>query len=84
MVDKIMKIENDTKLMIMSIVINKQKGSHKDLIEKLLKNGFIRARVDGKEILLEEINELEKNKQHTIELIVDRIVKKEDSRTRIF
>ena len=61
-----------------------KKGTHKDLIAKLLKDGFIRARIDGETLFLEQTTELDKNKQHTIELIVDRIVKQEESRTRLF
>ena len=84
MVDKIMELEDGTKLAIMAIIVNRQKGTHKDLIENLLKEGYIRARVDGETKLLEEIETLEKNKNHTIELIIDRIVKKEDSRERLY
>ena len=83
MCDHILSVEDGTRLTILSPVVNAEKGTHKDLIESLIKDGFTRIRVDGEIVLLEECPELEKNKKHSIDIVVDRIVKKEDSKSRI-
>ncbi|SJZ69428.1 excinuclease ABC subunit UvrA [Anaerorhabdus furcosa] len=83
MVDRIMEIPDKTRLEILSPVIKEQKGTHKDLFVKLQKDGYVRVRVDGEVKLLEEEIILEKNKKHTIEIVVDRIVKSDDSRSRL-
>jgi excinuclease ABC subunit A len=79
----ILKLEEGTRITIMSPIVHEEKGTQKDLIEKLIKDGFIRVRVDGEIMLLEEVKDLEKNKKHSIDIVVDRIVKKEDSKSRI-
>ena len=78
MVDKIMEIEDKTRLIILSPVVHGKKGAHKDLLENLQKEGFLRVRVDGETKLIEEMEPLEKNKKHTIDVVVDRIVKSND------
>ena len=78
MVDKIMEIEDKTRLIILSPVVHGKKGTHKDLLENLQKEGFLRVRVDGDMKLIEEMEPLEKNKKHTIDVVVDRIVKGQD------
>lgn len=83
MCDHILSVEDGTRLTILSPVIHAEKGTHKDLIESLIKDGFTRVRVDGEIVLLEECPDLEKNKKHNIDIVVDRIVKKEDSKSRI-
>lgn len=83
MLDRIMMYEDDTRLMILAPVIKRQKGTHKELFEKLQSEGFIRVRVDDEIRLLEEKIELEKTKNHDIFVVVDRIVKKEENRSRI-
>lgn len=78
MVDRVMEIEDKTRLMILSPVAHGQKGTHKDLFEKLQKDGFIRIRVDGELKLLEDVEPLVKNKKHDIDVVIDRIVKSDD------
>lgn len=78
MVDKVMELEDKTRLMILSPVVHDAKGTHKELLEKLQKDGFIRARIDGELMLLESVQPLEKNKKHSIDVVVDRIVKGND------
>lgn len=78
MVDKIMELEDKTRLIILSPVVQGKKGTHKDLFENLQKEGFLRVRVDGEMKLLEDVEPLEKNKKHTIDVVVDRIVKGND------
>ncbi|MBQ9987332.1 MAG: excinuclease ABC subunit UvrA [Erysipelotrichales bacterium] len=83
MVDRVMEFENGTKLVIYAPIARREKGTHKDLFEKLLKDGYIRVRVDGETKLLEEEIVLEKNKRHDIDVVVDRIVKNDTSRSRV-
>jgi excinuclease ABC subunit A len=83
MVDIIDQYEDRTKLQVLARMCKNQKGTHKDLFEQLLKDGFVRVKVDGEIHLLEEEIVLEKNKKHNIDVIVDRIIKKEGYRSRL-
>ena len=83
MVDAVMTNEDKTKLTIFAPIISNKKGTFKDTFAKLQKDGYIRVRVDGEIRMLEDEIELEKNKRHDIDVVVDRIVKTEDSRSRI-
>lgn len=83
-VDQIMEFEEGTKLFIMAPIIRGKKGEHIKLLEGAIKDGFVRARVDGEIIdLAEEIAPLDKNKKHNIEIIVDRLVVAEGIRQRL-
>lgn len=84
MVDKIFELPEKTKIQILAPIIKGRKGEHIKVIETILKNGFIRARIDGEIVELsgDEIK-LEKNNKHTIEAVVDRLVVKEDIRSRL-
>lgn len=79
MVDRIMELEDKTRLVILSPIVHGAKGTHKDLFEKLRKEGYLRVRIDGEMCLLEDVEALEKNKKHNIDVVVDRIVKGNDS-----
>lgn len=83
MVDTIDTYEEKTKLQVLARMCKNQKGTHKDLFEKLIKDGFVRVKVDGEIRLLEENIVLDKNKKHNIDVVVDRIVKKEGYRSRL-
>ena len=83
MVDQVMELEDGSRLIVMAPVMKQKKGSHKDLLEKLRKDGFIRAEIDGEMKLLEEDIVLDKNIKHDINVVVDRMVKKEENRSRI-
>lgn len=78
MVDRVMEIEDKTRLQILSPVVKNKKGTHKELLEKLQKEGYIRVRIDGEVVLLEDVQALEKNKKHDIDVVVDRVVKGND------
>ena len=83
MTNKILEREEGTRLVIMAPVVHGEKGTHKDLLDDLRKQGFVRVRVNGEmHDLTEEIN-LEKNKKSNIEVIVDRIVLKDGIRSRL-
>ncbi|MBT2763324.1 excinuclease ABC subunit UvrA [Paenibacillus sp. ISL-20] len=83
MVDRIMQYPEKTRLQILAPVISGRKGEHKSLFADIAKQGFVRVRVDGELRDLSESIELEKNKKHTIEVVVDRIVVKEDIEARL-
>ena len=74
MVDHIMALPEGTRLMLLAPVVHERKGEHVQLLEGLRSQGYIRARVDGHVIELDETPELEKNQKHSIEAVVDRIV----------
>ena len=85
MCDKVMAYEEDSKIIVMSPVVHMEKGRHEKIFEILKKEGLSRARVDGNIIDLdEEIEELDKNKKHNIEAIIDRLKLKQDSRSRLY
>lgn len=84
MVDKIMEMPERTKLQILAPVIRGRKGEHSKVLENIKKNGFVRARIDGNIVeLTEEEVKLEKNIKHNIEAVVDRLVVKEDIKSRL-
>ncbi len=83
-VNKIEEMEDGTKLIILAPVVDSEKGTHKDILDDLRKDGYVRVRVNGEMFdLSEEIN-LEKNKKDKIDVVIDRIVLKEGIRTRLF
>ncbi|WP_438493110.1 excinuclease ABC subunit UvrA [Paenibacillus sp. IHBB 3054] len=83
MVDRIMQYPEKTRLQILAPVISGRKGEHKGLFSDISKQGFVRVRVDGELREVTEDIQLEKNKKHTIEVVVDRIVIKDDMETRL-
>lgn len=83
-VDSIMSLGEGTKLMILAPVVRGRKGEHEKIIERIKKEGFTRARIDGEIRMLEEDRvSLDKKFKHTIEIVVDRIVVREDQKSRI-
>ena len=84
MVDRVLALPEGTRLQILAPVVRGRKGEYRKEMEDILKEGFVRARVDGEMVdLSEEIPTLERYKQHTIEIVVDRIVVKEGLRSRV-
>lgn len=83
MVDRIMAYPERTKLQLLAPVITGRKGEHKTVFADIQKQGFVRVRVDGELREVAEQIELEKNKKHNIEVVVDRIVVKEDIQARL-
>lgn len=83
-VDSVMAFEDRTKIQILAPVIRGKKGLHEKVLEKLKKSGYVRARIDGSiyELTEEEIT-LDKNKKHTIEAVIDRIIIKEGVEGRL-
>ena len=84
MTNKIMEYPLGTKMVILSPVVHGEKGTHKDLFDKLRKEGYVRVRVNGEMYDLGEEITLEKNIKDKIDVVIDRIVLKEESRSRLF
>ncbi len=82
--DMAMNYEIGTKLQILSPIVKHEKGTHKDTLTKLVSQGFVRARIDGQITLLEEVGDLDKNKRHDIDIVIDRIIVKPEARSRCF
>ena len=82
-VDRVMSLNEGTKIMILAPLISSQKGSHENLFKRLKKEGFARVRVNGKTLDIEAVGRLNKNKKHTIDVVVDRLVVKEKIRNRL-
>lgn len=83
MIDRIMEYPERTKLQILAPLISGRKGEHVKLLADIQKQGFVRVRVNGEIRELSEKIELEKNKKHSIEVVIDRIVVKEGIETRL-
>lgn len=84
MIDKILELPERTKIQVLAPIIKGRKGEHVKVIENIIKSGYVRARIDGEIIdLQEEDVKLEKNKKHTIEAVIDRIIIKPEIRSRL-
>ena len=81
--DKITELGDSTRIIVMAPVIRAKKGEHKKVFEDARKSGYVRVRADGIIYELEEDIPLEKNKKHSIDIVIDRIIVREDSRGRI-
>ena len=82
-IDNIMNLKEGTRIQILAPVIRGRKGEYKKLLEDFQKEGFVRARIDGEVYELSDDIDIDRKKKHTIELIVDRLVIKEDIRGRL-
>ena len=83
MTDDVMSFSEGTKILILAPMIQGKKGEHKSVFEQLRKEGFVRARVDGVVRTMDEDIVLEKNKKHSIDIVVDRLVVKEGIESRL-
>ncbi len=84
MVNDVLKLEENTKIRVLAPVVALEKGTHKDLLENLRKDGYIRAIIDEEEYDLSEDITLDKNKKHTIEVVIDRLIIKQEIRSRLY
>lgn len=84
MVNDILNLEEGTKIRVLGPVVALEKGTHKDLLDSLRKDGYVRACIDEEDYDLSEEIVLEKNKKHTIEVIVDRLIIKDEIRSRLY
>ncbi|MDY5060550.1 excinuclease ABC subunit UvrA [Staphylococcus simulans] len=83
MADRILELEERTKIQLMAPIVNHRKGSHEKLLQDISKKGYVRVRVDGEIHDINDVPELDKNKNHTIEVVVDRLVVKEGIESRL-
>ena len=84
MVNVILKSNAAAKIQILAPVVSQEKGTHKDTLEKIKSQGFERLRVNGQFIRIDEWAELDKNKKHTIDIVIDRLVNQGDIRSRLY
>jgi len=82
-VDQILSLPKESKIIILSPIVIGRKGEYKNLLEKIKKDGFVRVRIDKTIFTLEEEIEIDKNKKHDIDIVIDRIVLKEDIKNRL-
>ena len=83
MADTIDQYADGNRLMVVARVVKRKKGTFKDYFADLLKDGYLRVVVDGQNYMLDEEIELDKNKKHDIDVVIDRIIKKEGYRSRL-
>lgn len=84
MVNRVLDLPERSKVQIISPIVRAKKGQHKKVFEKIKREGFVRVRVDDETMDVEEVPELDKNKVHTIDIVVDRVVVKDGIRSRLF
>ncbi|MBR1970902.1 MAG: excinuclease ABC subunit UvrA [Clostridia bacterium] len=82
-VDKVLSLPEGSRIMLLAPMVRAKKGEHQKIFESARKSGYVRARVDGYIYELSETIELEKQKKHTIEIVVDRLIVREDIRRRL-
>ncbi len=87
-INKIYKFKSNTKIQILAPLVINRKGVHKEMIESAKKNGFLRIRYNNQiyeiDDLLQQIHHFDKNKKHSLDLVVDRLVLKEENKSRLF
>jgi excinuclease ABC subunit A len=83
MVDHTLALEEGSKIMVLAPIVRARKGEHLQLLDQMRAQGFVRARIDGIVYELDEVPALEKNKKHTIEVVVDRLKVRPDAQLRL-
>ena len=83
-VDSVLALPEKQRLQILAPIVRAKKGQHKKIFEKIQKDGYVRVRVDSEVYDVSEVPELEKNKKHDIDIVIDRIVLKDGIRGRLF
>ncbi len=83
MTDMVLEYPQGSKLQILAPSVKHEKGQHKDTLDSIKKAGFTRVRIDREFLLLDDVKELDKNKRHDIDIVIDRIVIKEGIRSRV-
>ena len=82
-VDTVMKLKTGTKMHILAPLIRGRKGVHKSTIDETRKEGFLRIRIDGEVMSIDDKIQLNKNKKHTIEVVIDRLILKDKIHERL-
>ncbi|MBC1456857.1 excinuclease ABC subunit UvrA [Listeria newyorkensis] len=84
MVDRVLELPDKTRIQILAPIVSGKKGAHKKTLEGIKKEGYVRVRIDGEMYDIGDEIELEKNKKHSIDIVIDRIVVKEGVTSRLF
>lgn len=84
MVDRVLELPARTRLQILSPIVRGKKGTQKKVFATIKREGFVRVQVDGETYDLDEVPPLDKNKQHTVNVVIDRIIVKDGIRSRLF
>ncbi|HEY7492280.1 MAG TPA: excinuclease ABC subunit UvrA, partial [Candidatus Tectomicrobia bacterium] len=82
-VDQIRRLPDGSRLLILAPIVRQRKGEYRQELEQIRRQGFLRVRLDGEVYTLEELPALDKNQQHTLEIVVDRLVVRGDMATRL-
>ncbi|MDO8536584.1 MAG: excinuclease ABC subunit UvrA [Candidatus Omnitrophota bacterium] len=82
-VGQVLRLPGGSKILILAQLVTGRKGEHRELLQKAKKDGFVRARIDGNVVEIDKPLSLDKNRSHTIEIVVDRLIIKEDIRKRL-
>ena len=83
MVNALMQLPEDTKVILLAPLVTERKGRHEQLLARIRKEGFVRVRIDGDILHADDITALDKNKKHSIDIVVDRLIIKETVRRRL-
>ncbi len=83
MVDQVMQLPGATRFQVLAPIVRGRKGEHENLLAEVGRAGFMRVRIDGEVYLLEDAPDLDKNRRHDVEIVVDRLVMKEDLANRL-
>lgn len=83
MVDTVLALPEDTKIMVLAPVVHERKGEHVQLLQSLYSQGYVRARIDGEMVELDQPPKLDLRKKHTIEVVIDRLKVRPDIRIRL-
>ncbi|MBC1792276.1 excinuclease ABC subunit UvrA [Listeria booriae] len=84
MVDRVLELPDKTRIQILAPIVSGKKGAHKKTLEGIKKEGYVRVRIDGEMYDIGDDIDLEKNKKHSIDIVIDRIVVKEGITSRLF
>lgn len=84
MVNRVLALPEGTRLQVMSPIIRAKKGQHKKVLQRIQKEGYVRVRIDGDVQDISDEIELDKNKKHDIDIVIDRIIVKDSARSRLF
>jgi excinuclease ABC subunit A len=82
-VDSVLSFEEGSRLMVLAPLVRGKKGEHKEIIQEVMREGFVRLRIDGEVVEADPEIDLDKKKKHTVEAVVDRLVVKASSKTRL-
>ncbi len=84
MVESLLRLPEGTRILLLAPMVDGRKGRHEQLLSRIRREGFSRVRIDGEVVHADDVEALEKNKKHTVEIVVDRLIVKESIRRRLW